>query len=70
MLSKIFVSRKSLIQENENLKKQIEKVWIDAFNLGFSKAWDMTGQVQMDGILRARKMIEDQAINRTISGGV
>ena len=49
-------------------KASPDRVWCEAFSLGFSKAWDMIEQVQMDGLLRARKVIEDKAINRAISG--
>lgn len=49
-------------------KASPDRVWCEAFSLGFSKAWDMIEKVQMDGLLRARKVIEDRAINRAISG--
>jgi len=49
-------------------KASPDKVWCEAFSLGFSKAWDMIEKVQMDGLLRARKVIEDRAIDRAISG--
>jgi uncharacterized protein YwqG len=49
-------------------KASPDKVWCEAFGLGFSKAWDMMADVQMDGLLRSRKLIEDQAISKAISG--
>lgn len=45
-----------------------DRVWCEAFSLGFSKAWDMMKDAQMDGLLRVRKKIEDDAINKAIRG--
>ena len=69
------VRRQELNELNEDLKRQIvitekrtspSSVWTDAFTSGFNKAWEMMMPLMMDGVLKSKKFIEDQAIQETI----
>ena len=76
-LSKRLEERKlALAHENEELKLQLKlaeaksspsNVWAEAFTCGFSKAWDMM-MLQNEGMEKVKKIIEDKAISKTISG--
>lgn len=64
-----------LAKKNEDLANQIrlieakaspDQVWVSAFGLGFSKAWDMMMPLMNEGNVRSRKIIEDQAIAETV----
>lgn len=43
-----------------------EEVYIHGFKEGFNKAWEMMMPVMMEGVLKSKKSIEDQAIQETI----
>ena len=43
-------------------------VWVQAFTAGFNKAWEMKEPLMADGILRMKRLIEEEAINRTLNG--
>jgi hypothetical protein len=71
-----FTSKKKFIEAkdaeiNEQLrfleaKSSPSNAYITGFNNGFSKAWDMMMPLMTDGITRAKKLIEDNAIQETI----
>lgn len=75
-LSKRLDERKiALSRENEELKTQLRiieakaspsSVWTEAFTAGFNKAWDMMF-LQQEGMEKVKKLIEDNAINETLS---
>lgn len=61
---------------NESIRQQIllaetkanpANVWTDAFSLGFSKAWDMMMPMMTQGLSNSKKMIEDAAIQSTLT---
>ena len=44
-----------------------EDIWMAGFKSGFTKAWDMMMPLMMDGVSKSKKLIEDKAINETLT---
>ena len=67
---------KHLQAENEAMRDQIrlmktrhfpDIVWVEAFSLGFSKAWDMMMPLMEQGMKEAQVKVRDTAIQETVS---
>lgn len=75
-LTKLMDSKRlDLARKNEELLNQIKlieaktspsNVWVEAFGMGFSKAWDMMAPILMEGVKLSKKSIEDMAITDTL----
>ena len=60
---------KSKNKKLENFKQLRDDVaWLDGFNLGFSKAWDMMIPVMTDGVSKMKDLIRNKAIDETLDG--
>lgn len=61
---------------SKSKNKKLEKIkvlrddvaWLEGFNLGFSKAWEMMMPLMRDGVLKMKDAIRDQAIDETLEG--
>mgnify|MGYP001564776429 CR=1 FL=1 len=77
-IEKRIIDRKiELETANKELKEQIrlmeakakpDSVWIQAFGMGFSKAWDMSLPIMSDGIENLKEKIRTKAIDDTLDG--
>lgn len=62
---KIFSKNKKL----EKIKQLRDDVaWLEGFNLGFSKSWDMMIPLMQEGVLKMKDAIRNQAIDETLDG--
>jgi len=65
-LFKLWPQSKNKFEKIKALRDDV--AWLDGFNLGFSKAWDMMIPLMSNGIDRTKDFIRNSAIEETING--
>jgi hypothetical protein len=67
MFSKLFSAFKSKKKEvQRSIRFQKDEIWIQGFQSGFSKAWDLMAPMFADGVSKAKKIMFDEAYSEAI----
>ncbi len=57
-----------LSQSASPSKSELEAAWLEGFQAGYGKAWELMTPLVVDGMKQARAIIHDAAVEKTLDG--